>query len=779
MRYYVLLLLVLVSINLQSQTREDYILTSPLNNDTICPGANLTLTATASGHFLSGNIFYAELSDVNGEFTVPDTIGSLPFTNNEPQIIQVNIPITIPRVYTFGTLYRLRVVSSEPQLVGTDNGFDVTIDNFPLITISGEPYACLGDTIVYSASTSTDIMLWTVSGGQIVGAANGQNVSVYWNSIGNHNITLSYETLLGCASSAYLDVEVSTKPTALIVGPVVVCVNEEKVYYAADNSSTDFSWSVIGGNIIGGAGTDSITINWITAGEARIILNQGNNGCIATDTLLIDVASNPFPEIDGKEIVCENSIEIYKTHGEGLSFLWTVEGGTIIDSEIDSTVSVFWENPGTGKITIQQTNYAYCTNNKTMNVIIERKPNPSIIGEGNVCYNNYQRYKTPANSNTNEWLVQGGEITSHISDNEVEILWNGGEDGLITLIQTNTAGCKDTVRRDIIINPLPTPAIYGDSYFCQYSTAEYAASLIAGYNNKWTVQGGEIIEQKSSDTVVVRWNNYQNTSIMLTQTTISGCIDSLVLPVSIVAYPDVTINGELNACAQQLTTYSTPNETADISWEVSGGTIDGAADNSEVKVIWDNPGEGILKLKKVGFSLGCTDSSLITVQINPKPATPTITREGDSLKSSLVNGNQWYFGFDEQYPINNATSQYYTPFETGYYSVKFTDENGCISNLSELFYFEFSSVDDIISNSNITVYPNPAKNKINILANLDYNNAQISIFNILGETILSIKEVDLHKDNVFSIDLNNCPAGSYFIQIKQKDIIYNNKIIIE
>ncbi len=779
MRYYVLLLLVLISINLQSQTREDYILTSPLNNDTICPGANLTLTATASGHFLSGNTFYAELSDINGDFTVPDTVGSLAYSNNEPQIIQVDIPIAIPRVYTYGTLYRLRVVSSEPELVGADNGFDITIDNFPVITISGNPYACLGDTVIYSASASTDIMLWTVSGGQIVGVANGQNVTVYWNSTGIHNITLSYETLLGCASSAYLDVEVSTKPTALIVGQEVVCVNDEKVYFAADNSSTDYSWTVVGGNVISGAGTDSITINWIIAGEARIILNQGNNGCIATDTLLVDVASYPYPEIDGKEIVCENSIEIYKTHGEGFSFLWTVEGGTIIDSEIDSTVSVFWENPGTGKISIQQTNYASCTSIKTMNIIIERKPNPSIIGESNVCYNNYQKYKTPANSNTNEWLVQGGEITNHISENEIEILWNGGEEGLVTLIQTNTAGCKDTVKRDVIINPLPTPAIYGDSYFCQYSTAVYAASPIAGYNNKWTVQGGEIIEQISSDTVVVRWNDFQNTSIMLTQTTISGCVDSLVLPVSIVALPDVTINGELNACAQQLTTYTTAIETADISWEVTGGTIDGAADNSEVKVIWDDLGEGTLKLKKVSFSLGCTDSSSITVQINPKPDTPTITREEDSLKSSFVNGNQWYFGFDEQTPITNATSQYYTPFETGYYSVKFTDENGCISNLSELFYFELSSVDDIISNSNIAVYPNPAKNKINILANLDYNKAQISIFNILGETIFSTNEVDLLKGNVFSIELNNCPTGTYFIQIKQKDIIYNNKIVIE
>jgi hypothetical protein len=174
------------------------------------------------------------------------------------------------------------------------------------------------------------------------------------------------------------------------------------------------------------------------------------------------------------------------------------------------------------------------------------------------------------------------------------------------------------------------------------------------------------------------------------------------------------------------------------------------------------------KTKETNFSLGCSDSNSITVQINPKPETPIIIREGDSLKSSSANGNQWYFGFDNQTPIADATSQYYTPVETGYYSVITTDDNGCFSDISELFYFEITSVDDIISNSNISVYPNPAKNRVNILSNQDYYNAHILILNILGEAVYSSKGIDLQKENVFSIELNNFSAGTYFIQIKQK-----------
>ena len=142
MRYYVLLLLLLISFNLQSQTRDDYITTLPLNNDTICPGTSFTLSATASGHFLDGNVFYAEISDIYGDFSFPDTIAFLQYSNAGPEVFQVDIPAEIPRVYTYSPLYRMRIVSSNPELIGTDNGSDITIDNFPLIEIT-ERTLCL------------------------------------------------------------------------------------------------------------------------------------------------------------------------------------------------------------------------------------------------------------------------------------------------------------------------------------------------------------------------------------------------------------------------------------------------------------------------------------------------------------------------------------------------------------------------------------------------------------------------------------------------------------
>lgn len=773
------LFLFLLSFSLYSQVGEDYIITFPLEKDTICPGSSFNLTATAKGHFLEGNVFYAELSDFNGDFMIPDTVGFLAYSNSSSEIFQVDVPVEIPRLYGFGTLYRMRVVSSSPALVGNDNGFNITIDNFPLITIEGDSYACLGETTIFTANDVVETLLWSVDGGEIIGNANEESVMVLWNSVGNYTLTLSYESALGCASSASLEVVVSEKPNAIIFGNDVVCVNDEKEYFALDNSSTDYEWIVIGGEIVRGAASDTVLVNWNVIGDGWLILNQSNNGCTASDTMRVDVAPNPFPEITGKEIVCENSIEEYSTFGDNLSFYWTVEGGTILDSELEPVITVLWGNYGVGKVTLKQINYASCVGYQTLDVLIESKPSPEIAGESNVCYNNYQRYKTATNSNTNEWFIEGGEISQHISDNEIEVFWNGFETGLVTLIQTNYADCKDTVSKEITINPLPTPEIYGDAYFCQYSTAQYVASVIPGFNNKWFVQGGEIIEQISNDTVIVQWNESEDVYISLTQTTINGCKDSVILPISIVPYPEVEIEGRLSVCTLQEATYSTTKEDANISWEVTGGTIEGADNLPLLTVIWDAPGEGSVKLKKSMMPLGCADSNTITVEIFPMPEPPTITREEDLLKSSYESGNQWFFGFDEQELIEGADSQYYAPLETGYYSVQHTDEIGCTSDLSELFYFEILSVKDDYNNSNIEIYPNPVKNKLNILSKQDYNNVEISIINILGETVYFAKNVHLQKNSALPVELNNYSTGIYIVQIKQKDLIYSGKIVVE
>jgi hypothetical protein len=86
-----------------------------------CSGSSLVVSFTADGTYNAGNIFTAQLSDATGSFASPVNIGSVVST------IGGTINATIPSNTAAGSGYRIRVVSDNPAVTGSDNGSDITI----------------------------------------------------------------------------------------------------------------------------------------------------------------------------------------------------------------------------------------------------------------------------------------------------------------------------------------------------------------------------------------------------------------------------------------------------------------------------------------------------------------------------------------------------------------------------------------------------------------------------------------------------------------------------
>jgi len=78
---------------------------------------------TSTGTFNAGNIYTAQLSNSAGSFAFPVNIGTLTSTANSG-----TINATIPAGTISGTGYRIRVISSDPIVTGSDNGVDLTIN---------------------------------------------------------------------------------------------------------------------------------------------------------------------------------------------------------------------------------------------------------------------------------------------------------------------------------------------------------------------------------------------------------------------------------------------------------------------------------------------------------------------------------------------------------------------------------------------------------------------------------------------------------------------------
>ncbi|QMU29862.1 PKD domain-containing protein [Adhaeribacter radiodurans] len=91
---------------------------SALSVSRLCAGSPVNVPFTTTGSFNGSNIFKVQLSDAKGSFAVPITIG---VGNTSP--VAAFIPVTT----ITGTGYRVRVISSNPAVIGTDNGTNLSV----------------------------------------------------------------------------------------------------------------------------------------------------------------------------------------------------------------------------------------------------------------------------------------------------------------------------------------------------------------------------------------------------------------------------------------------------------------------------------------------------------------------------------------------------------------------------------------------------------------------------------------------------------------------------
>ncbi|MEI8202225.1 MAG: hemoblobin-interacting domain-containing protein, partial [Bacteroidota bacterium] len=144
---------------------QNSITTLALSGNTYAAGAAASVPFTiGTGTFFNNNVWTAQLSDANGSFANPINIGTL--TGTTAGTISATIPAGAPA----GTGYRVRVVGSQPQTPGTDNGSNITITN----GISPTLVAAIGATVDSSFNiTFTDDAVWraAVTGVKIGGTA--------------------------------------------------------------------------------------------------------------------------------------------------------------------------------------------------------------------------------------------------------------------------------------------------------------------------------------------------------------------------------------------------------------------------------------------------------------------------------------------------------------------------------------------------------------------------------------------------------------------------------
>ncbi|MBL7828441.1 MAG: peptidoglycan DD-metalloendopeptidase family protein [Saprospiraceae bacterium] len=281
------------------------------------------------------------------------------------------------------------------------------------------------------------------------------------------------------------------------------------------------------------------------------------------------------------------------------------------------------------------------------------------------------------------------------------------------------------------------------------------ASITA--NGSTTVCAGTQVSLTASGGTSYVWSNGASTatiqvgtsgSYQVTATGANGCTAvSAATTVTVLPLPTATItpNGPTMVCSG-----------ATVSLTASGGT----------SYVWSNGAStatiqvgtsGSYQVTATGAN-SCTAVSMPTVvMINPLPAIPAISADGNLLTSSASEGNQWFLNGN---PIPGATEATYQANESGVYTVQVTDANNCVSE-SAGFNYASTGINPVTADEAWIIAPNPNEG-------LFYIETSFQTISTVEIYTASGVPVDVHIDpfsKLGELDIRALPSGVYMVCI--------------
>ncbi len=192
-------------------------------------------------------------------------------------------------------------------------------------------------------------------------------------------------------------------------------------------------------------------------------------------------------------------------------------------------------------------------------------------------------------------------------------------------------------------------------------------------------------------------------------------------------------------------------------WSFAGGTPSSSTVQNPQGICYDTA--GTFNAKLIASNSVGTDTLRVTnfIHVLPVPPTPVIRQHYDTLYCSTdatYTSYQWY---DNTTLIPGATDTLLIVTHSGNYNVDVRNEFGCqISvGINIILGLQNYSTDNVIS-----IYPDPAGDKVTINGLNAASEAIIDIYDVLGQIVYQSKI----ENRTSAIDISNLTPGVYFMQ---------------
>ena len=391
----------------------------------------------------------------------------------------------------------------------------------------------------------------------------------------------------GCADTANLTINTLPKPSLGADRTVQICQFDATVNLTTQFVTTGLTtaWTRQPGN---GAVVDPTQV--ALAGTYQLIATNAS-GC--ADTAQVVISYFPKPNLGANRTVsiCPNGSVNLTTQftTTGLTTAWTIAGSPVANPSAVNQAGVYQ---------LIAINTDGCKDTATVTVSINPRPNLGADRAGSFCPGesiNLNTAFTLSGFSTVWTILPAGTVVA----NPTAVT----QGGAYQVIATNSSGCSDTAT--ITLTENPKPALGADKQFsiCPNETV----NLTTQYNTNnltasWTLNGSPVANPAQVN---------QTGAYQLIVTNASGCRDTAVVQVTVVARPNLGADRVVAICANQVVNLTSQFTLTGLTTVWTSG-ISTVADPTQITTA------GIYQVIATNAA-GCADTALVTITVNPKP----------------------------------------------------------------------------------------------------------------------------------------------------------------
>ncbi|MFL6245950.1 MAG: hypothetical protein ACJ74H_08005, partial [Thermoanaerobaculia bacterium] len=400
---------------------------------------------------------------------------------------------------------------------------------------------------------------------------------------------------------------------------------------------TAFEWSITNGTIVYGGTSANVSFTAGQTDDVELSLTvTDQNGCQATSTTTIALASIPPPQLDVYEpSICPGPNGLDEAYvappPAGInysSFEWLIVNGTIQNANTGASVVFKADGNGPVELTLVVRDDRGCESTNSISVPIRTIPPPQIdLYQPSICPgpngNDYAIVAPPPagiNYVAYQWSIINGTIEYSSTGSGVVFHADGNGPVELTVVVRDDRGCESTKTVTVPLGAAPPPITIINPNDC--SIMANRATIDPSYTSiTWSVTGATILSGQGTNELDFAGNGNGGISVSVTATdSNTGCagtntvsVPASVTPIPILA-PETACVGSL-----QKVTADTINGQYSFNWTITNATVEGPTDQHELRFRADGTGPVTVSVTALEYG-GCPTSNSVTIPLGPMPA---------------------------------------------------------------------------------------------------------------------------------------------------------------